>query len=54
MSYYGMNDKYSAPIHISGKDGNVEYKAVIAPHAMDKKEETKKAEEKVKTAEKAK
>ena len=52
VSYYGMNDKYSAPIHISGKDGNVEYNAVIAPHAMDKKEETKKAE--VKTAEKTK
>ena len=36
----------------AGKDGNVEYKAVIAPHSMDKKEETKKAE--VKTAEKTK
>ncbi len=54
VSYYGMNDKYSAPIHISGKDGKVEYKAVIAPHAMDKKEasESKKAEGK--TAEKTK
>ena len=37
-----------------GKDGKVEYKAVIAPHAMDKKEasESKKAEGK--TAEKTK